>query len=373
MNDKQAYGNMVSGISANITAGGKIMNNHGIYIYGIINSGLNKFITDYSTDGGEKIYGFSYQDITAIFDNSILFDYSNLPKDILARRLLKHQTIIEEIMNFGYTIIPMKLGTLVSSENEVSDILNKGYTLSKNIFKKIKNKIEIDLAVTWNDLTSVLRGIGEGEVIKGLKEKMFADSQEITIENKIKIGTAVKNELDKSREIISSEILTCLKNFSNDIKTHALMNDTMIANFAFLIEKRKLEEFERKIEELNSEYSEKLNFRCVGPLPPYSFYTLEIKKILNKDLGWATKKLGLKNSRISKGEVKKAYQSSAFASHPDKNIDIPNTEKEFDEVNKAYKILNEYCQSCEQANHRKNEFFDVEEVENSSILVKVKE
>ncbi|MBU0661799.1 GvpL/GvpF family gas vesicle protein [Patescibacteria group bacterium] len=373
MNDNQACMNTVSGFSGNLITGGKIMNNHGIYIYGIINSGMNKFIANYSTEEGDKIYGFSYQDISAILDNSRIFDYSNLPKDILARKLLKHQTTIEEIMNFGSTIIPMKLGTLVSSENEVRDILVKGYTLTKEIFKKIEDKIEIDLAVTWNDLNSVLKGLGEGEVIKELKEKILAESQEITIENKIKIGTIVKNELDKIREIISSEISACLKEYSSDIKIHPLMNDTMIANFAFLIEKRKLEEFERKLETLNTDFSGKLNFRSVGPLPPYSFYTLEIKKILNKDLDWATKKLRLKNSRISKDEVKKAYKSSAFACHPDKNTYTPDSEKEFDEVNKAYKILNEYCLACEQTNHGENKFYDIEKFDNSAILVKVKD
>lgn len=373
MNDKQACRNTTPGFSGNLIAGGKIMNNHGIYIYGIINSGMNKFIANYSTEERDKIYGLSYQDISAILDNSRIFDYSNLPKDILMRKLLKHQTIIEEIMNFGYTIIPMKLGTLVSDENEVRDILVKGFTLTKEIFKKIEDKIEIDLVVSLNDLNSILKEIGEDDVIKKLKEEILVNPKEITIENKIKIGTAVKNELDKIKEIVFFEILACLKKYSSDIKTHPLMDDTMIANFAILIEKSKQKDFERKVEALNSEYSEKLNFRSVGPLPPYSFYTLEIKEILNKDLDWATKKLGLKNSRISKDEVKKAYKSSAFACHHDRNTYTPDTEKEFDEVNKAYKILNEYCQSCEQANHGENKYYDIEEVDNSAILVKVKD
>ena len=175
MNDKQACRNTTPGFSGNLIAGRKIMNNHGIYIYGIINSGMNKFIANYSTEEGDKIYGLSYQDISAILDNSRIFDYSNLPKDILMRKLLKHQTIIEEIMNLGYTIIPMKLGTLVSDENEVRDILVKGFTLTKEIFKKIEDKIEIDLVVSLNDLNSILKEIWENDVIKKLKEEILVN------------------------------------------------------------------------------------------------------------------------------------------------------------------------------------------------------
>ena len=365
MNDKQACRNTTSGFSGNLIAGGKIMNNHGIYIYGIINSGMNKFIANYSTEEEDKIYGLSYQDISAILDNSRIFDYSNLPKDILMRKLLKHQTIIEEIMNLGYTIIPMKLGTLVSDENEVRDILVKGFTLTKEIFKKIEDKIEIDLVVSLNDLNSILKEIGENDVIKKLKEEILVNPKEITIEDKIKIGAAVKNGLDKIKEIVFFEILACLKKYSSDIKTHPLMDDTMIANFAILIEKSKQKDFERKVEALNSEYSEKLNFRCVGPLPPYSFYTLEIKKLKFENIDWARRKLGLLNDFITKDEIKEARHALAFSFHPDKNPDTPGIEKEFDEVTKAYKILWEYCQkdSCS---------FKEDEFERNAILVRLR-
>jgi len=41
-------------------------------------------------------------------------------------------------MNLEYTIIPMRLGTFAADENDVKDILNKGYNLIEDIFKKIK-------------------------------------------------------------------------------------------------------------------------------------------------------------------------------------------------------------------------------------------
>ncbi len=349
------------------------MSMQGIYIYGIINSDINGILVNYSTIKGDRVYCLPYQDISAVLSTSQMIDYSFMPKDVLARQLIKHQIVIEEIMGFGYTIIPMKLGTLVNNENEVRDILDRGYILLKDIFEKIKDKIEIDLAVTWSDLASVLKGIGETNEIKEMKEIILTGSKEITLENKIEIGTIVKNALDKMREIISSEILAFLKDCGDDIKSHALMDDTMIANFAFLMNKRMQKDFEIKLDELNSNFSEKLNFRCVEPLPPYSFYTLEIKKMLHEDFDWAKEKLELKNLRVSKNEIRKAYKNVAFSCHPDKNTGTPSTGKEFDEVNKAYKILNDYCQSYEQANHGENKLFDIEEFDNSAILVKVKE
>ncbi|MDP3787077.1 MAG: DnaJ domain-containing protein, partial [Candidatus Omnitrophota bacterium] len=56
----------------------------------------------------------------------------------------------------------------------------------------------------------------------------------------------------------------------------------------------------------------------------------------------------------SKNELKKAYQRQALSTHPDRNPNMPCAEKEFDEVNKSYKILTEYCEALEQANQKDN-------------------
>ncbi len=346
------------------------MNKRGIYIYGIINSYTNMNLNSYNTKEGDKVYNIPHRDISAVVSDSKMFDFSLMTKDILARQLIKHQVVIEEIMNLGNTIIPMKLGTLVFNESEVKNLLDRGYSLSKDIFKKINDAVEIDLAVTWNDLTSVLKEIGEGKEIRDFKKKILENAREFTIENKIKIGAMIKNELDKLRENISSEILVYFKNACNGVKTHSLMDDRMVTNIALLIEKAKQKDFDRKVDELNSKFDGKLNFRCVGPLPPYSFYTLEIKKIQHKDIDWAKNKLKLENSRINKNEIRKAYQSLAFSCHPDV---ATGADKEFNEINKAYKILVESYQSCQQANDEEKYSFGTEAFKDYALFVKVKD
>ncbi|MBI1938984.1 MAG: GvpL/GvpF family gas vesicle protein [Ignavibacteriales bacterium] len=348
------------------------MNASGLYIYGIINSDSGKILANFSTTDGDKVYCIPYQEISAVVCRSKVINYSYMPKDALVRLLLKHQLLIEEIMNLGSPIIPMKLGTFVSDEKEANNFLSKGYALSKEILKKINDKIEIDVVVTWNDLTSVLKEISEDNVIKDIKQSMLAEQKGITVENQIRIGTLIKNELDQIRGIISSNIFTSLKDCCDDIKTHAPMDDKMIANFASLIKKEKRKEFEEKVDKLNSTFSGKLNFKCVGPLPPYSFYTLEMKKLLQKDLEWALNLLELKNSTITKDEIKKAYRRLSFSSHPDKNPKAGNSEKEFDQLNKAYKVLYEFCHSQEQIESGKSKFCYLNNFEDSAIVVRVR-
>ena len=194
------------------------------------------------------------------------------------------------------------------------------------------------------------------------------------MDDRMKIGLMVKDALDRIREGYSKRIQASLKSVSHDFKAHELMDDKMVANIAFLIDKAKQKGFERNVEGLNVEFNEKLNFRCVGPLPPYSFYTLEIKTLKNEDMAWAKKRLGISSDITSKDEVKKAYQRQALSTHPDRNPNAPAAGKEFDEVNKAYKLLTEYCAALEQARPARDEKSLIGTIQKDDpILVRVRE
>lgn len=343
----------------------------GKYIYGIINSNKEFFFDSYGVTTYEEGHTIPYQDISALVSDSEIADYTHLPKNALALQLVRHQRIIEKIMNSGLTVIPMRLGTFTKDETEVRDILNKGYSLIKRIMEKISNKIEIDLVATWSDFNLILKEAGEEEEIKEFKERFLSDPKGVSVEDQIKAGEMVKKALDKRREGYAEDIQKSLKAMSEDSKVHELMDDKMVINTAFLIDKARIKGFDRRVEELDMQFAERLNFRSVGPLPPYSFYTLEIKRLWFEEVDWARKRLGLKDVS-GKDEIKKAYQRSAFLWHPDKNPAIPGIEKEFDEVTRAYRILADYCQVCEQTG-QETYSFKAEDFKRNGMLIKVKE
>lgn len=348
------------------------MANTGKYIYGIINSNGENFFGPCGITARESVYTISYQDIAAVVSDSEIVDFAHLIKGTVARYLVRHQQVVEKVME-NFTVIPMRLGTFAINEKEVSQILAKGYPTIKDISNRIKDKIEIDVVATWNDFVSVLKEAGEEKEIKKLKEKVLSNPKGITVDDQMKVGLMVKKTLEQKREICAFQIQSVLKTVSCDFKTHELMDDKMVINTAFLINKHEQKDFYRKIEELNVKFNDKLNFRCVGPLPPYSFYTLEIKKMEFEEVDWARKKLGLLNDAAAKEEIKKAYQAKAFSCHPDKNPDMPDTERQFDDANKAYKILLDYCQTFEQAGEGNNCSFNEEEFKKNALLIKVRD
>lgn len=345
----------------------------GKYVYGIINSDIQESFDPYGeADEYSGIYTVPYQYISAVVSDSEIVDYTYMNKESLAKLLLWHQQVIERIMRSGHTIIPMKLGTFLQDEIEVKDVLNKGYRLIKGIMEKITGKIEIELVATWNDHNSILKEIADEGEVKHFKEKLLTNPKDIGITDQMKIGIMIQNALECKRKKYAGEIQDALKTIVYAFKTHELMDDKMVINSAFLVNKAESADFYKKVESLNSGFNEKLNFRCIGPLPPYSFYSLEIKKLQFDEVDWARKELCILSGSATKDEIRKAHQKQALSCHPDKNPDSPGMGKKFDEITKAYKVLSDYCVACEHVGVERCSF-DKSEFEKNAIVVKIKE
>ena len=364
------------------------MNEKGKYIYGIINSNAQKsfnldeivtFEDVYPTRSpaevvdSSKIYNKAYtvvfQDIAAVVKDSEIVDYSHMPKDTLGRLLVSHQQLIEKVMT-KHSIIPMRLGTFAGSDEEVREILAKGYKTIKDILARSENCMEMDVVATLNDFNSFLREeVSEADEIKQFKQSLIGKKGGVTVDDQMRVGVLVKRYLDKKKAEYADQIQNALSEIAQNFKAHDLMDDTMVLNTAFLMDKNKQKDFEQKLDQINNRFEEKLNFRCVGPLPPYSFYTLEIKKAQFEEVDWAKKKLGLENDLITAEEIKKAYRRSAMISHPDKNPDTPDIEQKFDEMARAYRILLDYHKASNQAEEADGCYFSEEAFEKNAMLV----
>lgn len=307
----------------------------GKYIYGIIKTHEDKTLLQ---SGAEQVCTVPYQDISAVVADSDIVDYSALTIDATARYLLSHQQAIEKVMGY-YSIIPVRLGTYASDSTDVQKILSAGYAMFKEIFDEIEGRVELDVAVIWNDLDTVIKEIGQKEEIKRLKEELLSRPAGITPEDQMRIGGKVKLFLDEHKERLASTIEVALSDVALRVKRHGLMDDRMILNAAFLVDKSRRSDFEKKLDTINGTYGGKIDLRCVGPLPPYSFYTAEVERIKSNELEWAKKTLCL-SDEITETKIKKAYRALALNYHPDRMQS--GMDRQFNEIHRAYKLLLSY-------------------------------
>jgi len=326
-----------------------------VYVYGVI--GTNQVEHFGHTHGLEgkasgpirevsevsEVYTIPHEDIACVVKNTHMDSFSSMPKEALGRHLVEHQMVIERVMK-EHTIIPFKFGTIAEGPDEVNRILQSGYTAFKAKLEKMDKNIELDLAALWNDMNSVIRRIGEeNDQIRSLKNEIAKRPPQQTLQDRIKIGSMLKDALDEEKTRLCAQMLEVLREIVADCQKHELMDEKMILNCAFLLPKDRETDFDHALDELNKKYKEEVDFKCVGPLPPYSFSTIEIKRVGYEELDAARQALGLSEPVTIDG-IKERYRELARKWHPDNNPDDPDREKRFENIAKAYKLLSNYCQ-----------------------------
>jgi len=315
---------------------------HSKYLFGIIRNNNEQMRLDNIKEKSlGKIYSISYQDISGVVRDypGDRFDFGT--REEVAKKLVSHQTVIEKVME-NFSIIPIKFGTVIRDEQEVKRILIKAYWEFKESLEKFREKIELDVVVSWKDLNALIKKIGdENKEIRDLKEKISQkQKKEDVFQEKIKIGAMIKEVIDKKKDDLQKEIIEILssKTKIENVKKHELMNDSMILNCGFLLHKEKEKEFNNALHELNDYYNDSLKFRCLGPLPLYSFLTYEIKRVDVNDIDQAKELLDLPHE-FKVTDIKESYRHLIKEKHPDKFPHKPEAQKEFEEIQKAYKLL----------------------------------
>lgn len=342
----------------------------GIYIYGIIPNFYSAEMFRSLVNTG--IYTIAYQNISAIVSDreNVPFDY--LDRETLGHLLVNHQKTIEDLTGKGFNmLIPMRLGTMVNSKEEVFKILANGHDLIVDTLNKIEHLTEIDLAVTWADFPATIKEVAGHPEIVAMKEDLLKKGDAISQIDQVKIGMLLEEKFKEKNTTVELDILNALSAFCTDIKMHEVMNDQMITNSAYLLKRNKKEKFEEVLDRLDEEYKGMLNFKMVGPLPCYSFYTIEVKELNPEHVSQAKKELGLSESS-SEAEIKRAYQEKAKEFHPDVNQDN-NTVDHFNRIKKAYQTLLEYLEAANLASKENAVPMNNEKTIENLILVKIKE
>jgi hypothetical protein len=295
-------------------------------------------------------------------------DYKD--RELLGKLVIRHQMLIEEIRATGFIhLLPVKPGTVAGSEEEVLKIMHTGHRLINDTFKKMQFLTEMDLAVSWTDFPSTLNSITEAAREEAAGSE--TSDEHSLYENNSKNWSIVKNRLCELSQKAELSILDHLLPVCLDIKPHESMNYQMISNSAFLINRSDTGEFEDMIKFLDIHYKGALTFRLIGPLPCYSFFTVEVEELTADRVARANIELGLKHE-TSEDAIKRAYLKKAKMFHPDMHL-RKGEEDYFNSITKAYHTLLDYSSASKQSHGPIARERGSSEAEGRMILVKLKE
>jgi hypothetical protein len=346
------------------------VNTSGIYIYGIVPN----FYGSEHFRSLEKVgvYAIPLQNISAIVSKGEMDTQAFSYRESNGKTLEYYHNTIEQVIALGFhMILPMKPGTFVNTKQEVLTILAKGHDLFISSFNQIENMTEVDLTVSWSDFGGLLKDLSSHPEIVELRSSILRTSGVFSQADHVKTGILVREKLGEKNKQLEVKILNVLTSFSTNLKLHDVLNDKIISNAAFLIKKNLKDKFIEKINQFKEEYNGMLNFKLTGPLPCYSFYTIEVKELSPEKIACAKRELGL-NGEPLEPVVKRAYLDYARLFHPDAPHDNGGEER-FKRIRMAYHTLLEYSLAVKQSSEIESNSLINEKTIQKMFLVKVKD
>lgn len=315
------------------------------YIYGIMKNGNQTTLGISGLGKVSQVHTVSYQELSCVLSDYSGNDFGSMSKEEVVQCLLTHQVVVEHVMK-EHTVLPVKFGTVLATCDEVRNLLSQSHQQFVDTLGWIQDKVEVEVAATW-DTGRVLREIStEPEVVR-IREAI-ASKPEPTLKERIHLGQMAKASMDRRRHSYRKQLIKFLMPLAVDVQPNALVSDEMIMNVAFLVERANKEGFDKRVKQLNDLFDDQLNFRLIGPLPPYSFATVEVTKPNLEKIKEARQLLYLGEDN-SEPEVRRAYRRLAAKTHPDCKPGDELAKIHFAELRRASDLLVTYCRSQAQS------------------------
>ena len=249
------------------------MSPQGKYIYGIVEEPkLRRF--GFPGVGDAEVYTINHDGIAAIVSDTQLQEIDPTRKNVHTH------TVVQDELLKEYTLLPMGFGMIAASEDEVRRLLEKNYEGLVGELNRLAGKVEVEVKVFWDQEAVIKELQGENQELTKLKSKISAalsstEAQHLLIE----AGKLVERIVTDWKARYAEQVCAILGQLALDTRLNNPAGIKNLLNASFLIEKPRECEFKEEVYKLDSKFQGKVNFKYVGPLPPYNFIKLKLEPV----------------------------------------------------------------------------------------------
>jgi hypothetical protein len=226
------------------------------------------------------IYTVPFEDLAFVGS-----DCADVHYDATRENTVCHQKVIEEVMDRGFSPLPVRFGTIATAshvsttEERIRKVLKRRFGEFEGLLGDMEDKVEVGLKVFWKKARLFDDVVSEYRQVRMLRDRIASrpSSGLAWRDERIQLGTMVDNAVGDKRNREAPLLVRPLHPIAYDYKTNKIMTDTMVLNGAFLVYKERLGEFDSAVNELDERYGDRMKFNYVGCLPPFNFIEIVIR------------------------------------------------------------------------------------------------
>ena len=194
------------------------------------------------------------------------------PGELTAARLLRvHWRVLDEAAATS-TVLPVRFGTVMADEQAVVDeFLAPKYDDLLAELDALAGKVQLTVKGFFEEESLMRSVVAASPAIARLREHVRRIPEAAAYYERIQLGQMVAGEVERARERDTELVLARLEPLAVAASREAPASADAAVNAAFLVERKRIDEFSNAVTELGHELAGRVELRYVGPLPPYSF------------------------------------------------------------------------------------------------------
>ncbi len=244
----------------------------GKYVYCIIECNTPRTFGSIGIGGrGDAVYTIHHDGLAAVVSDTPMVVY-----DPTRENALTHEHVNETVLK-EFTVVPLAFGAVFRTQDDVVEFLKGTSDALRDVLVKMKDKIEFGLKVNWEPETILREVEEESEEIRRLKEEIMSNRTTSTYFARMQLGRLLDRARSERADAYVRAIYDHLRDCAIASRNNKLIGDKMILNAAFLVERDKEADFDRRVAEIAQRYAGRLRLHYTGPWPPYNFVNIRLK------------------------------------------------------------------------------------------------
>ena len=189
---------------------------------------------------------------------------------------LKHEWVIEQVMQ-RYTVLPVRFGTVAASEEDIRvKLLRRHFGSLHGMLKRLDNKVELGVKAFWERERIYATLLQDDPELRQIRDTLAGKPEAEMHYERVQLGQMVEQALNTRRSRDAAHIIDMLRPLAQQVCENPILEDMMVVNAAFLVDRRRESVFDARVQALDDEHGGLIQFRYVGPLPPFNFVSLVV-------------------------------------------------------------------------------------------------
>jgi hypothetical protein len=235
-----------------------------VYVYGVLRAGDTRAVSAAGVKDA-RVRAVSHASIGALV--------SDLDRGALkaAREVRAHWRVLQEA-SATTTVLPVRFGTVLESDDAVrQQLLEPNAARLSDLLGKLAGRVQLSVKGEYDEERLLRAVVRTSPVIKKLRARVQSLPDAAAYYERIRLGELVAAEVDRHRADDSRRALDKLEPLAVAAEVETLSGPHAAFNLAFLVERKRMDDFGIAVRELADELGEGVELSYVGPLPPYSF------------------------------------------------------------------------------------------------------